>query len=165
MFVASAEAEHVLLRWGSGSGPILAAFPRRGEADSVADPDDLLARWDGVVRVGGFVERLHLLTFGDVELAVIEIVGGAQPVDHRSLASLDDMRASNFEFPALHEPIGAHLPYPFVLEAESSFFALAQDALVAGLAVDAAGRLAADDQALHDVCGLPLLMTGLTIHR
>jgi hypothetical protein len=166
MFSAGGGNGHALLRWGGPTGPILAAFDL---ADDSGQPpvtlESLLARWDGAIRIGGFVERLHMLTFADTELAVIEIVGGAHTADHVPLASLEEMQHGIYEHPADAELIGERLPYPFILESESAFVALAQDAMVAGLAVDAVGRLAGDDQGLQIVCGLPLRMVNLTLHR
>ena len=47
--------------------------------------------------------------------------------------------------------------------AESNLAALAQDALVSGLAVDAYTALANDANGWHEIVGLPLLLDTLTL--
>lgn len=147
-------ADHLVLRWGTNDGPILAAW--ENSKKSV---------WNGEIHVGGFVERLHALEPSGMELVIAEIVGGAFPANQPILATLDEMKQGIFSHPAEAEPIGERMVYPFVLEPESNFAGLVQDALVAGIAVDAIGRLADDKQGLHALTGLPLIMESLTLLR
>jgi hypothetical protein len=147
-------AEHIVLRWGNDNGPILGVWAA-GQTPA----------WNGTIHVGGFVERLHALELGGVELVIAEIVGGAFPTVQTALATLDEMKQGIFSHPNDAEPIGEHLVYPFVLDPESHFAGLLQDALVAGLAVDAVGRLADDKQGLQVLTGLPLVMEALTLLR
>ncbi len=136
-------------------GPILTHWALPLEADPL--------NWDGRVKVGGFVERLHAREIGDMEIIIAEIVGGSFPANYGGLPSLEDMRGGVFARPADIEPLGMGLTYPFILNAESNFAAIAQDALVSGLAVDAIGILADDDTGWQHISGLPLLMESLTM--
>lgn len=144
---------HPIIRWVSAQGPILCYW--EGERTP----------WDGRIRIGGFVERIHGLDLAGVELVVVEIVGGAFPPSYRALATLDEMREGYFGRAEDYEPLGEHMAYPFVMEPDSQFAGFAQDAMIAGLAVDATGRLADDDQGLEQVVGLPLIMQTLTLLR
>jgi hypothetical protein len=144
----------VRLHWGTTSGPILICWE---------NPADLQLGWDGHIKVGGFIERLHAHEVGGLELIIVEVVGGAFPNGHRGLASLEDMRQGIFARPADTEPIGTGQAYPFVVLAESNLAALAQDALVSGLGVDVYGSLASEASRWHDVVGLPLLLDTLTL--
>jgi hypothetical protein len=144
----------IRLTWGTASGPILVCWE---------NVDELQLQWDGHINVGGFIERLHAHEVGGLELIIVEVIGGAFPVGHRGLASLEDMRAGIFARPADTEPIGSGQAYPFVVLAESNLAALAQDALVSGLGVDAYGSLASEASRWHEVVGLPLLLDTLTL--
>jgi hypothetical protein len=144
------------LAWGNAAGPILAVWD--------LPPGDLHLDWDGRVRVGGFIERLHAREVGGLEIVIADVVGGPLPADHVGLPSLDDMREGVYARTSDAEPLTRGQVYPFVSLAESNLAALAQDALVSGLAVDAYGSLAADDNRWHEVVGLPLLLDMLTLH-
>jgi hypothetical protein len=143
------------LAWGAPNGPMLAIWE--------AIPQSLKLDWDGRVRIGGFIERLHALEVGGLEVIVIEVVGGPFAADYVGLPSLDDMRRGVFARPPDVEPLGKDQVYPFIVLAESNMAALAQDALVSGLSVDAYGALASDEGRWHEVVGLPLLLDRLTL--
>ncbi len=144
----------VRITWGTSEGPILTYWNNVSMLD---------LEWDGHIKVGGFIERLHAHEVGGLELIIVEVVGGAFPVNHTGLASLADMRQGIFARPADTEPLGTGQAYPFVVLAESNLAALAQDALVSGLGVDAYGSLASEASRWHDVVGLPLLLDNLTL--
>ncbi len=145
------------IHWGGADGPPLVFW------ESPIEPFDALRAWDGRVKIGGFVERLHARQIGDVEFTVAEVVGGAFAADYNGLPTLDEMRRGIYARPADTEPRGSGHSYPLIMFSESNFAALAQDALVSGLAIDAVGRLAADSDGWHEVCGLPLLIESLTL--
>lgn len=138
-----------VIRWGGAEGPLL------GYA----------ATWDGAVRVGGFVERIHALDLDGTDLLFLEVIGGIFPADTLALPTLDDMKAGRYSRPATLEPLGADFSYFFATTTESDIASLAQDALVSGLSVDVVGRLADDDQNLHELCGLPLVPVSLSLLR
>jgi hypothetical protein len=144
----------IRLTYGGANGPTLAYW----------DIEDWpAARWDGRVKIGGFIERLHAREVGGLEVVIAEVVGGPLPSNHVGLPSLDDMRGGSFARPSDIEPLINDQAYPFIILAESNLAALAQDALVSGIAVDAYGELAADQGQWHEIVGLPLLMDSLTI--
>jgi hypothetical protein len=152
--LGEAPAGPVRLTWGVG-GPTLVVWE--------SAPGDLRLHWDGRVKVGGFVERFHGREVGGLEIVIAEVVGGPLAADHVDLPSLDDMRGGVFSRPSDTEPQGRDQAYPFIIQADSNLAALAQDALVSGLAVDACGSLASDAGRWHEVVGLPLLLDSLTL--
>lgn len=154
MIHESTFADHFVLRWGNDEGPILAVWAEQKNAT-----------WNGTIHIGGFVERLHALELGGMELIIAEIVGGAFPANKHILATLDEMKQGIFSHPAEDEPIGERMVYPFVLEPESNLAGFVQDALVSGIAVDAVGRLADDKRGLQALTGLPLLLESLSLLR
>lgn len=140
--------------WGAADGPTLAFWP---------DAEQAHLRWDGRVKVGGFIERLHARELGGLEVIIIEVVGGPFAADHVGLPSLNDMKHGIFARPSDTEPFGQGQSYPFIILAESNLAGLAQDALVSGLAVDAYGSLASEAGGWHELVGLPLLLDSLTL--
>ncbi len=145
----------VQITWGAADGPTLAFWNNAAEW--------LNLRWDGRVKVGGFIERLHARELGGLELVIVEVVGGPFAVDHVGLPSLNDMHNGIFARPADTEPFKKDQAFPFIVLAESNLASLAQDALISGLAVDAYGSLASEAGRWHEVVGLPLLLDSLTL--
>ena len=155
-FALDTEPDEMLtLAWGTPDGPTLALWEEV--------PKSLKLGWDGRVCIGGFIERLHAREVGGLEVVVIEVVGGPFASDYIGLPSLDDMRRGIFARSPDAEPVGDEHVYPFIVLAESNLAALAQDALVSGLSVDAYGVLADDDGQWHELVGLPLLLDSLTL--
>src|SRR5437867_2036319 len=64
------------ITWGLG-GPTLVIWTRAPEGPAL--------RWDGHVKVGGFIERFHGLEVGGLEVVIAEVVGGPFPIDHVGL--------------------------------------------------------------------------------
>ncbi|MHB8626768.1 MAG: hypothetical protein ACYDBJ_18545 [Aggregatilineales bacterium] len=154
-FVIRTDVDFVNLHWLDTSGPVLTYWnlPSRGES----------VNWGGVVNVGGFIERLHARRIAEVDFIIAEVVGGAFPADYTNLPTLADMNAGVFSHPPDIGPADVAQTYPFILEADSHFAALAQDALVSRLAVDVSGHFAPDEDRWHEVCGLPLIADALTL--
>jgi hypothetical protein len=146
----------VALRWGTAHGPTLTLLP-------VPPAGSRSLGWQGQVIVGGFIDRIHACEIGGLEVAIVEVVGGAFAAGHTALPSLTDMRGGVFARPSNAEPHTSGDSFPLIALAESSVAALAQDALVSGLAVDAYGRLADEAGGWHEALGLPLLLEALTL--
>ncbi len=143
------------LNWGTPNGPTLVFWE-----NGVSSRD---LHWEGRVKIGGFVERLHALEIGGLEVVIIEVGGGPLATDHIGLPSLADMQRGIFARPSDVEPLDNDRAYPFIILAESNLAALAQDALVSGIAVDVDGTLAEEAGKWHEIVGLPLLLESLTL--
>lgn len=154
-FVIRADTDFVNLHWLDVTGPILTYWEPPAHGEPVF--------WDGVVSVGGFIERLHARRIADIDFVVAEVIGGAYPSDFRNLPTLDDMKAGLFSHPPDIGPADLGHVFPFIMEADSHFATLAQDALVSRLVVDVTGHFAPDNDRWHEVCGLPLIPDALTI--
>ncbi|HVO72256.1 MAG TPA: hypothetical protein VMT24_19535, partial [Aggregatilineaceae bacterium] len=74
--------EPLSLTWGTADGPPLATW--RGPGSD----EPFVAGWQGVVAIGGFVERLHALERRGLELVVAEIEGALLPPDYLRLPTL-----------------------------------------------------------------------------
>jgi len=154
-FVIRTDVDFVNLHWMDVTGPVLTYWDPPAQGEPII--------WDGTVNVGGFVERLHARRIADVDFIIAEVVGGAFPAGYKNLPTLDDMKAGIFSHPPDIGPADLAQMYPFILEADSHFAALAQDALVSRLAVDVIGHFAPEADRWHEVCGLPLIADALTL--
>jgi len=155
LLIVESDVDFVYVRWCAHNGPVLTYQDQPGENEALP--------WNGQVIVGGFVERLHARRLADVDFLIAEVVGGAFPQTYRNLPTLDDMKNGLYARPADAEPFEDNRAFPFIIEADSHFAAIAQDALVSGLAVDAVGRLAKQADRWHEICGLPLILESLTL--
>ncbi len=142
----------IQIRWGTPDGIVLAYWPVH-EAQ----------HWNGHVKIGGHVERLHARELGDVVFLIAEVVGGVLPIGYQAFPSLEDMQGGVFAFDQDAEPFAAQFSYPLIMAEDSPFAALAQDALVSNLSVDVIGKLADDVDGWQNICGLPLLIESLTL--
>jgi hypothetical protein len=157
----------IYLMWGSVNGPLLGYWrspkiTNMGLSEQAYVPH-LNLKWDGRIHVGGNVERIHAFQVEDTELIVAEIVGGVFADDYIGLPTLEDMRTGKNTRPVEQEPLRGDQVYTFLVEAESNFAALLQDALVSRITVDASGILAEDEEGWHQLLGLPLLLDTLTL--
>ncbi len=142
-----------MLAWGRPGGPPLAVW-HAGE----------LVAWDGRVALAGFVERIHVLEAGEIELVVAEIEGSLLPRGYASLPDLDAMRAAPFaRDPAADAPAARKATYPVIALADSIHADYLHHAMVSELSVNCTLALAPHEGGWHAVVGLPLLLENLSL--
>jgi hypothetical protein len=155
LFTLPAPALRVIVRWGGADGAILAAL--NWQADNL--------EWDGVVRLAGYFDAVHLSEIGSAAVALLWM--GAQPLKPASAAY---PAASTRKFPIAFpdaftqtvDDVQENI-VTWVADAESPVYGLAHDALVSKLRVFAFGRLADDKSAWHKRFALPLLLESITL--
>lgn len=148
----------VALAWGAASGPPLAIWTPPEPGTPFA------AGWDGAVRVGGFIERIHVQETRDLELVIAEIDGAPLAPDSRALPGLDDMRAAPFRHgpePDLATPT-RHTYFVLAL-ADSLLSEYLHHAMVSELAVNCFAALGPQAGEWHTLVGMPLLLESLTL--
>ena len=124
---------------------------------------DQLQKWDGRITVVGYIDRLHVHRIDDEDILIAEVIGQAVPIGYHTLPTRQDLRSGFLSIPRDRAMVGEEYVFPFLLDPDSSFAMLAQDALVSGLAVDMSGRLANGDEPGVPLCGLPLIPDALTV--
>ncbi|HLV35643.1 MAG TPA: hypothetical protein VKY59_11040 [Spirillospora sp.] len=158
LFELIVPAQRLTLRWGGERGPALARLRWQ--------PDNL--QWDGSVRVGGFVDALHLTTLERSDAGVAVIFIGGQP-----------LKPDTRPFP---DPHGRHhVPYPvpnfedgiaddvaedvttWLAPEDSPLVTLAQDAMMNKLRVYCFGHLAPPAGGWHWHFALPIVLDSLTL--
>lgn len=127
---------------------------------------DAIKQWNGQIAIGGYIDRLHVRQGDEGELLIAEVVGRALPLAYRALASRADLRSGRLSIVRERASTADtdEYTYPVLLDPESNFAMLAQDALVSGLAVDLIGGLADDDEMQALDCGLLLTPYALTVY-
>lgn len=158
LFTLENPAQELTLRWGGAEGPALARLGYR--ADSL--------EWDGVVRIGGYIDALHVAELEDLPAPVTILHLGGQPLKSgisayptRAARRAVPYRVPSF-FDGIADDVEESVTTWMALE-DSAALTLAQDALVSKLPVYCFGRLAAQNAGWHDLFALPLALEGMTL--
>lgn len=155
VFRLETPAEVVVVRWGGAQGPALAQL--RWRADSL--------EWDGTVRMGGFVDTLHLT--GEPYPVVLLSVGG-QPLryDAAPYPSAGERARVPYAAPSFSDGLAEEVEEgltTWLAPDDSPLLTVAQDALVSKLPVYCFGRLAEEDGGWHEHFALPILLEAMTV--
>lgn len=158
LFTLEVPAQVLTLRWGGAEGPALAQLPWK--ADSL--------EWDGVVRVGGYIDALHITELEDFPAPMTILQVGGQPLKPgvgaflgRAARKSVPYTATNF-FKGRVDEIEESVTTWMALE-DSAALTLAQDALVSQLGVYLFGRLAEQNAGWHEQFALPLALESMTL--
>ncbi len=153
LFTLAAPAQVLTLRWGGANGPALTQL--RWRADSL--------EWDGSVRIGGYIDAMHVTDLGEVPGTILHL--GGQPLKPgiagyptRSARKHVPYPVPSF-FDGIADEVTESVTTWIALE-DSPVLALAQDALVSKLAVYCFGQLA---DRWHEHFALPILLEGMTL--
>jgi hypothetical protein len=143
----------LVLRWGTADGSPLQRWQAMTQ----------YMNWQGEVAIGGFVEAVHLLVKGHLELMVMEVRGNTLDPDAIRLPSMADLRNAPFERTLFAEE-DAFNWYAFLLPLDSPLSDFAHYALVNGQAVDCYGCFAEQVTGFQEVVGMPLVLESITIY-
>jgi hypothetical protein len=158
LFTLSAPAEKLILRWGSAEGAALRQF--RWQADSL--------EWDGTVRLGGYIDAMHITELPPLPDPVVVLSVGGQPLKHSVKPYLDiaERRAVPYPVPSFHDGLADEIDETvttWMAFEGSPALTLAQDALVSKMRVYLFGRLAEQSWGWHDLFALPLALEAMTL--
>lgn len=158
LFQLEAPAEWLTLRWGGFTGPVLAQLRWQ--------PDCL--EWDGVVRLAGYVDSLHLTSLPGLEGAIGVIHLGGQPLlpDTTFYVPASQRASSTYDMPDFYGGLASDVPETYtswLASEDSSLLTMAQDAMFNKLRVWFSGRLAESRGGLDKHFALPLLLESVTL--
>lgn len=158
LFTLPAPAETLILRWGSADGPALNCLRWR--------PDSL--EWDGSIRVGGFIDAMHIAASGEVDGAVIVLQVGGQPLKPEAVPYAGGKLRKTVPYPApgFFDGVMDDVDETFttwIAAEDSPALMMAQDALVSKLRVWCFGRLTADKARWHERLALPIWLSEMTL--
>ena len=158
LFTLTAPADTLTLRWGGADGAALAQF--RWQVDTL--------EWDGAVRVGGFIDSMHITTIPQLPAPIVVLHVGGQPLKPgvKPFPALADRARTPYPIPswgdgiddAVDEGVTTWMAFD-----EDPALTLAQDALVSKLRVYCFGRLAGQRDGWHEHFALPIALEGMTL--
>lgn len=156
-FRLSAPAPILTLRWGGADGPALTQL--RWQVDSL--------EWDGSVRIGGYVDALHVTEQLDLPEPVTLLMVGGQPLKPGpAFPTAAQRKQVPYPVPSFFDGIDQAVSEgvtTWMALTDSPALVLAQDALVSKLPVYCFGSLAEDDAGWHELVALPISLDAMTI--
>ena len=158
LFTLTAPADALTLRWGGADGAALAQF--RWQVDTL--------EWDGAVRVGGFIDAMHITTIPQLPAPIVVLHVGGQPLKPgvKPFPALADRARTPYSIPAWDDGIEDAIDEgvtTWMAFDEDPALTLAQDALVSKLRVYCFGRLAGQRDGWHEHFALPIALEGMTL--
>jgi len=158
LFTLTAPAEVLTLRWGGADGAPLTQL--RWQADSL--------EWDGTVRLGGFIDAMHITQLAALPAPIVVLSIGGQPLKPsvKPFPTLADRKRVPYAVPSFSEGIEDQTQEgvtTWIAFEEDAALTLAQDALVSKLRVHVYGRMAEQKAGWHDLFALPIALEGMTL--
>lgn len=148
----------VTVRWGGADGPALTQL--RWQVDSLD--------WDGSVRIGGFVDALHVTEQLDLPEPLTVLHVGGQPLKPDALPypAHPQRKQTPYAVPSFFDGLADAVDEgvtTWMALADSAVLVLAQDALVNKLRVYCYGSLAGDEAGWHEAFALPTILEAMSI--
>ncbi len=158
LFTLDAPSSLLTLRWGSAEGPALTRL--RWQVD--------LLEWDGSVRIGGYIDAMHIVELDDLPEPIAILQVGGQPLKFgiAGYPARTARRSVPYPVPSFFDGIDDEIPESvttWIAFADSAALTLAQDALVSKLGVHCFGRLADQAAGWHEHFALPIALEGMTL--
>jgi hypothetical protein len=156
LFTLPDSAAVVTVRWGSADGSALARLAWQ--------PDSL--EWDGVVRVGGYIDAMHIASSGEIDGGIVQLYVGGQPLKPGVSASHTASPHVPIAPPDFYDGIDDSIAETFttwIATDDHPALTLAQDALVSKMRVWCFGRLAAEKSRWHERFALPVWLNEMMI--
>lgn len=158
LFTLTTPADVLTLRWGGSEGAALAQF--RWQVDTL--------EWDGSVRIGGFIDAMHITTIPALPAPIVVLHVGGQPLKPgvKPFPALADRARTPYPIPSWDDGIDREIDEgvtTWMAFDEDPALMLAQDALVSKLRVYCFGRLANQRDGWHEHFALPIALEGMTL--
>ena len=145
------------LHWNSGKGPALAWLPW----------NDGKLNWRGQINVGGYVDSIHMTELSDLELTIVVLFIGGQPLKHgfAPYPTVDKRKADDFslEFYSGVETESTETVSTWLIDDESSLMNMTRDAMISNLRLHLYGHLAEQESGWWNFFALPILLESATI--
>ncbi len=157
-FRLDAPSALVTLRWGGATGPALTQL--RWQVDTLD--------WDGSVRIGGFVDALHVTEQIDLPEALTILHVGGQPLkpDTQPYPDFGQRKRVPYAMPSYFDGLAEDVDESvttWMALSDSAVLVLAQDALVNKLRVYCYGSLAEDAAGWHEAFALPIVLEAMSL--
>ncbi len=157
LFELSTSTPDVTIYWNNvHDGAALASLPWQ--------PDSL--EWDGSIKIGGYVDAIHLMEIPDVDLVVNVLYLGGQPLKPDIRPYPDAGYRGAITQPDFHACLVSEITESYttwIVPEDSPLSQIAQDAMMNNLRLHCYGRLADDDSGWARFFGLPIVLEAMTI--
>lgn len=159
LFTLKSPSAWINVRWGSANGAVLARL--RWQADCL--------NWNGRVRLGGYIDALHLsqLGTGGDEYYGVVFFGGQPLKPETSLYPTTGQRTrSVYAPPDFYKLIDSDVPETtstWIASDDSPLLTMAQDAMFNKARVVFTGRLTTSAEHWERVLALPLMLETITL--
>lgn len=157
-FALEAPSPVITVRWGGAAGPALTQL--RWQVDTL--------EWDGSVRIGGFVDALHITEQLGLPDALTVLHIGGQPLkpDAHPYPAYPTRKQVPYAPPSFFDALADDVDESvttWMALSDSPVLVLAQDALVNKLRVACYGSLAEDAAGWHDAFALPIILEAMSL--
>ncbi len=158
LFTLTVPTRTLVLRWGGENGPALAAL--NWQVDSLA--------WDGLIRLGGYVDALHVMQLPLTADPVTVIHVGGQPlkVTEAGYPSAEKRLIVPYPAPNFNASLAQDVPESvttWLIPEMNMLGDMAQQAMLRNLHLHVFGRLADDASGWDEHFALPILLNAVTL--
>jgi hypothetical protein len=157
LFTLEAPAEVLTLRWGSAQGPALTQL--RWRVDSL--------EWDGSVRIGGYIDAMHITELDELPAPITILHVGGQPLkpEVNAYPTRAVRRSVPYPVPSYFDGLAEvdESVTTWMAFEDSAALTLAQDALVSKIPVYCFGHMAEQDAGWHELFALPIALEAMTL--
>lgn len=158
LFTLTVPTRTLILRWGAENGPALAALT--WQVDSLA--------WDGLIRLGGYVDALHVMALPLTADPVTVIHVGGQPLklSETGYPSAEKRQSVPYPAPNFNASLAqdvAESVSTWLIPEKNMFGDMVQQAMLRNLHLQVFGRLADDASGWDEHFALPILLNAVTL--
>ena len=158
LFTLSVPARTLTLRWGGENGPILAAL--QWQVDNLG--------WDGVVRIGGYVDALHIteLPLTNEPLMLVYMGGHPLKVVETGYHEAAKRQIVPYSAPNFNAALAQDMPETvstWLIPERNVLNDTVQQAMLRNLHLHVFGRLADDASGWDEHFALPILLMAATL--
>lgn len=122
--------------------------------------------WDGTIKIGGYIDTVHMTDLTDHPSALIFQLGGQPLLPNSTPYPTPKDRKAAWVKPDFHMALSTNTPNCFstwIIPKDSPLARVAYDSMLNNFRLHCFGRLAGDGTGWDDLCALPILLESLTV--
>jgi hypothetical protein len=122
--------------------------------------------WDGSVKIGGYIDAIHMTDLNSDQSVLIVELGGQPLLPSAKPHPIGKDRQTAWVKPEFHTALSTNTPNCFstwIITRDSPLARVAYDSMLNNFRLHCFGRLAGDQTGWDDLCALPILLESLTV--